>query len=243
MKQPFLSVIIPAYNEETRLPITLLKVVEFLHKQTYSSEILIVENGSQDQTFQVGLEFTRKIPNLRIIHLEESGKGHAIQQGIFQTTGTYRFIADADLSMPVEEINKFFPPSRSCEVNIASREAPGAIRYYEPVFRHITGRIYNLLIRLLLLPGLQDTQCGFKCFHGAIAEDIFRYQKLKGWAYDVEVLFIARRHGWKINEIPVRWYYSRDSKIKIVKDSIKMFIELLTIRRNAALGVYEKNNN
>jgi hypothetical protein len=167
----------------------------------------------------------------------------AIQNGINETTGIYRFIADVDFSMPIEEINHFFPPTSDCEINIASREAPGSIRFNEPVFRHVAGRGYNLLIRLLLLPGLQDTQCGFKCFRGDIAEEIFRYQKQKGWAFDVEVITIARLHGWHIKEIPVRWYYSPGSKINILRDSIKMFIDLLTIRRNAHHGLYNKQSD
>lgn len=239
MENPFLSIIIPAYNEETRLPRTIQKVFDFLEKQPYSAEVLVVENGSHDKTLQIGLKYAKHFSNLRIIHLEESGKGLAIQTGIFVTCGTYRLIADADFSMPIGEINKFIPPICDCEVNIASREAPGSIRYDEPVFRHITGRVYNLLIRLMLLPGLRDTQCGFKCFRADVAEDIFRYQKLKGWAFDAEVLYVARLHGWKIKEIPIHWYYSCGSKVRVMQDSVKMLFDLLSIRRNARNGIYQ----
>lgn len=240
MKHPFLSIIIPAFNEESRLPTSLEKLYAFLNNQPYTYEVVVVENGSRDQTLQVAQEFTGRLPNLRAIHIDESGKGLAVRQGILATSGQYRFIADADFSMPVDEINLFFPPACECDIAIASRETPGSIRYNEPPFRHFTGRVFNLLIRLLVLPDLHDTQCGFKCFRGDVAEDIFRYQTLGGWAFDVEVLKVARLHGWKIKEIPVHWYYFPGSKVSIMRDSIRMLIELLTIRRNARRGDYDR---
>jgi hypothetical protein len=142
--------------------------------------------------------------------------------------------------MPVEEISKFLPPQlQNVDIAIASREAPGAVRYDEPYYRHLTGRIFNLLIRLLLLPGLQDTQCGFKCIRAEVARDIFRYQTLTGWAFDVEMLYIARRHGYHIVEIPIDWYHNADSKISVWRDSLRMFLDLLLIRRNARRGLYD----
>lgn len=240
MKHPFLSIIIPAYNEETRLPTSLEKLYAFLNSQPYSFEVVVVENGSQDRTLQVCQEFAGRLENLRIIHLDKSGKGLAVKQGMLASTGQYRFIADADLSVPVEEINLFLPPACESDIAIASREAPGSIRYNEPIFRHFTGRVFNFLIQLLVLPDLHDTQCGFKCFRGDVAEDIFRYQTLEGWAFDVEVLKVARMHGWKIKEIPVQWYYFPGSKVSIIRDSIRMLIELLTILRNARRGDYDR---
>jgi len=240
LTHPFLSIIIPAYNEEARLPTSLEKLYAFLNSQAYTFEVVVVENGSQDRTLQVGQEFANRLQNLRIIHIDESGKGLAIKQGILATSGQYRFIADADLSMPVDEINLFLPPACECDIAIASRETPGSVRYNEPPFRHFTGRVFNLLIRLLVLPGLDDTQCGFKCFRGDVAEDIFQYQTLNGWAFDVEVLKVARLHGWRIKEIPVHWYYFPGSKVNIIRDSIHMLIELLTILRNARRGDYDR---
>jgi hypothetical protein len=172
--------------------------------------------------------------------MDESGKGLAVRQGIFSSSGQYRFIADADFSMPVEEINLFLPPVCDSAIAIASRETAGSVRYNEPPFRHFTGRVFNLLIRLLVLPDLHDTQCGFKCFRGDVAEDIFRYQSLNGWAFDVEVLKVARLHGWQITEIPVHWSYFPGSKVSIMRDSIRMLIELMTIRRNARRGDYDR---
>jgi glycosyltransferase involved in cell wall biosynthesis len=242
LTHPYLSIIIPAYNEESRLPKTLEQVFAFLEAQTYTFEVLVVENGSHDRTLQVGQEFASRLPNLRIIHLEESGKGLAIWHGIFATSGQYRFIADADLSMPVEEVNLFLPPVCDSDIAIASRETMGAVRYNEPPFRHFTGRVFNLLIRLLVLPDLHDTQCGFKCFRGDVAEDIFRFQSLDGWAFDVEVLKVARLHGWQITEIPVHWSYFPGSKVSILRDSIRMLRDLLAIRRNARRGDYARKD-
>lgn len=242
MTHPYISIIIPAFNEESRLPTSLEQLYEYLNSQPYTFEVVVVENGSQDRTLQVGQELASRLPNLRMIHLDESGKGGAIRHGIFASSGQYRFIADADFSMPVNEINLFFPPACDCDIAIASREAPGSVRYNEPPFRHFIGRVFNFLIRLLILPDLHDTQCGFKCFRGDVAEDIFSYQTLNGWAFDVEVLKVAHLHGWQIKEIPVHWSYFPGSKVSILRDSIRMLIELLTICRNTRRGDYDCKN-
>lgn len=141
--------------------------------------------------------------------------------------------------MPIEEIYRFLPPSCEYEVAIASREAPGAVRYNEPYYRHLSGRVFNLLIRRLVLPGLQDTQCGFKCFRDRVVEDIFQYQTMNGWSFDVELLVIARRHGYPIQEIGIPWTYSRGSRVNVLRDSWRMALDLLTIRRNARQGIYD----
>lgn len=242
MANPFISIIIPAHNEEERLPRALEQLYAFLNQQAYTFEVVVIENGSRDKTFEVGQEYAGKVPFLRIIHLEDSGKGLAIREGIFQTSGQFRFIADADFSMPVDEINRFLPPACSCDIAIASREAPGSIRYNEPFLRHMIGRGFNFLIRILVLPGLHDTQCGFKSFSAEAAEDIFHYQSLNGWSFDVEVLKVARLHGWKIKEVPIHWYYFPGSKVSILRDSIRMFNELLVIRRKAQRGDYDRKN-
>jgi glycosyltransferase involved in cell wall biosynthesis len=234
---PFLSVIIPAHNEETRLPDSLTKILSFLEHQPYSAEIVVVENGSTDRTLEIALQFARQYPALRVLHEDLPGKGRAVRRGVLEAGGQYRFIADADLSMPIEQINRFLPPHLNCDIAIASREAAGG--YGEPAYRHLTGRVFNLLIRLLLLPGLQDTQCGFKCFRASVAQDIFRFQTLEGWAFDVELLTIARRRGYQIIEIGIPWYFNPHSKVNIWRDSIKMFLDLLMIRRNLQRGLYD----
>ena len=238
---PFLSIIIPAYNEQSRLPKTLEQVFHFLGKQSFRSEVIVAENGSTDKTFEVAQKFAEQYKNLRVIHTEERGKGGAVRCGVREAGGEYVFICDADLSMPVEEISKFLPPAlRDFDIAIGSREAPGAVRYNEPYYRHLTGRVFNMLIRLMVLPNLQDTQCGFKCLRAEVARDIFPFQTLTGWAFDVELLYIAYHHGYRILEIPIDWYFNADSKVRVLRDSWRMFIDLLVIRRNARRGLYDR---
>jgi glycosyltransferase involved in cell wall biosynthesis len=237
---PFLSIIIPAYNEENRLPDTLEQVFDFLKKQSFASEVVVVENGSSDKTFEVARAFTGRHANLRVIQNDQRGKGRAIQRGAREAHGEYLFLCDADLSMPIEEIAKFIPPHlNDVDIAIGSREAPGSARYNEPYYRHFTGRVFNTFIHLLVLPTLQDTQCGFKCIRANVARDIFQYQTLTGWAFDVELLYIARHHSYTIVEIPIDWYFNADSKINVLRDSWRMFLDLLLIRRNARRGLYD----
>ena len=199
-----------------------------------------MENGSTDRTYEIAQEFTKKNANLRVIQNDWRGKGLAVQRGVKEARGEYVFLCDADLSMPIEEISKFIPPQlQNVDIAIASREAPGAVRYHEPYYRHFTGRVFNTLIRWLVLPTLQDTQCGFKCIRANVARDIFRYQTLTGWAFDVELLYIARHHKYQVVEIPIDWYFNADSKISIFRDSLRMFLDLLLIRRNARRGLYD----
>ena len=238
---PFLSIIIPAYNEENRLPNSLKQVFRFLEKQSYTAEVIVVENGSTDKTFEVAQSFAAQNKNLRVIHNEQRGKGGAVLRGVHEAHGEYVFICDADLSMPIEEISKFLPPVlKDFDIAIGSREAPGAVRYNEPYYRHLTGRVFNMLIRLMVLPKLQDTQCGFKCMRAVVARDIFPFQTLTGWAFDVELLYIAHRHGYRILEIPIDWYFNADSKVRILRDAWRMFIDLLVIRWNAWRGRYDR---
>lgn len=239
MTQPFLSIIIPAHNEESRLPATLEQVLIFTQAQSYTSEVLVVENGSWDRTFELAQDIAEKVPNLRVVKLSQAGKGLAIQSGMLAARGMYRFMCDADLSMPIDQINRFLPPALTdFDVAIASREAPGAIRYHEPGYRHWGGRGVNLLIRLLALPGLRDTQCGFKMFRGVVAEDLFGSQTLTNWSFDIEVLYIARKRGYRILELPIPWYFNPETKLSPLKDAIRMVMDIGVIHRNARRGVY-----
>jgi dolichyl-phosphate beta-glucosyltransferase len=236
---PYLSVIIPAFNEERRLSTTIEKVLAYLQAQSYSSEVLIVENGSQDSTFQIAQGYAEQHANLRVIREQQRGKGLAVKRGMLEACGEYRFMCDADFSMPVTEINRFLPPAQTgFDILIASREAPGAVRYNEPAYRHFVGRVFNAMIRLIALPELQDTQCGFKCFRNSVAEDVFRLQTLRGWSFDVEVLFIAKQRGYRIAELPIPWYFNPDSHVDVVRDSIQMALDLFRIRLNGLRGEY-----
>jgi len=238
---PFLSIVIPSHNEEKRLPKTLEAIDEFLCSQSYSSEILVVENGSVDRTYEVASGYCSRISNLQVIQVEGRGKGLAVKEGMLMARGEYRFFCDADLSMPIKEVNRFLPPALpDVEIAIGSREIPGAVRYNEPVYRHLVGRIFNSMVRLLALPDLQDTQCGFKCFRADITEDIFPCQVFKGMSFDAEILYIATLRGYKITEVPIPWYFNADSRVQLFKDSFQMGKDLLTIRRNARKGFYNR---
>jgi hypothetical protein len=143
--------------------------------------------------------------------------------------------------MPLKEINRFFPPSLTgVDIAIASREAPGSVRYNEPIYRHLVGRVFNNMVRWLILPSLQDTQCGFKCFTAAAAEVLFPLQTITGWTFDVEILAYAKKSGLRIHEVPIRWYYSAQSKVRVLRDSAQMGLDLLRIRRNLRRGAYAK---
>jgi dolichyl-phosphate beta-glucosyltransferase len=239
---PFLSIIIPAFNEEHRLPSTLARLFDYLQGQRYSYEVLIVENGSQDRTYEIAEEISRGYPGFRVLREAGRGKGLAVRRGMLSAQGEYRFMCDADLSMPVQEIERFLPPTLTdFDLAIASREAPGAIRYHEPSYRHLGGRLINLMIRLLALPGLHDTQCGFKCFDSRVVEDLFQHQTLMGWSFDVELLYIASLRGYRVIEVPIPWYYYAESKVNPLRDSIRMGLDLLVIRRNARQGLYRRS--
>ncbi|MGD2026642.1 MAG: glycosyltransferase family 2 protein [Anaerolineales bacterium] len=235
-----LSIIIPAYNEEQRLSSTLEQVAEFVQTQTYACEVLVVENGSTDRTLDIAREYAARFPFIRAIHEDGRGKGLAVRRGMLEASGGYRFMCDADLSMPVEEIARFIPPAANgADIVIGSREAEGAQRFDEPESRHIGGRLVNGFIRLLALPGLHDTQCGFKLFTARAAEDLFAAQTLMGWSFDIEILFIARRRGNTIKEIGIPWHYSEFSHVSPVKDALRMAWDILAMWVNYLRGVYQ----
>jgi len=240
MKKPFLSIIIPAFNEATRIPDTLRKINAYLLKQDFASEIVVIENGSTDGTYQIVNEMQAEINCLTVLHEDRRGKGWAVQQGMYHAKGDYRFICDADLSMPIEEVAKFMPPAElSAPIAIGSREAVGAERFNEPLYRHLIGRVFNFLVRVIALPGLDDTQCGFKLFREDAAKDIFPLLTSFGWTFDVEALFIARKMGYKIVEIPIHWYHHPRSTVKVFRDSFRMGLDLIKIRINGLLGKYD----
>jgi dolichyl-phosphate beta-glucosyltransferase len=248
---PFLTIVIPAYNEERRLPPSLHKVAEFLRAQPYRSEVIVVENGSTDRTSDVVVGFVNRHVraddpfHVRLLH-SLPGKGVAVKTGMLAGQGDYLFICDADLAMPIEEIGKFLPPALPAEaydIAIASREAPGAVRYDEPFYRHLMGRIFNYLVRVMAVPDIQDTQCGFKCFTRAAAQAVFPLQQIHGWGFDVEVLYIARRKGLRLAEVPIHWHYQADSRVRPVQDTINMVRELIKIRRMGEAGVYDTAAN
>lgn len=199
----------------------------------------MVENGSTDRTLEIAQAFAARHPELLVLHSDGRGKGLAVRLGMLAASGEYRFMCDADLSMPIEEVTRFLPPALAdLDVAIGSREVQGARRYDEPIHRHLGGRFINLLIRILILPGLQDTQCGFKCFRAAVAQDLFKHQTLNGWSFDIELLYIAYRRGYRVVEVPVDWYYRPESKVSALRDAVRMIGDIFRIHSNGRRGLY-----
>ncbi len=237
---PLLSLIIPAYNEEARIGLTLTQVLDYLGSQDYAWEVAVVDDGSTDATAAIVEEHARARDGLRLIRVPHGGKGWAVNRGVLATTGEYRFLCDADLSMPIEQLSRFLPPALSdFDIAVGSREVAGARRIGEPPGRHAMGRLYNLLVRGLAVPGLLDTQCGFKCFRGEVAQELFTLQRLYTFAFDVEILFIARKRRLRIKEVAIDWHYRSQSKVRPFRDSIAMTGDILKIRWNSLVRRYE----
>ena len=239
--RPLLSIIIPAYNEGLRLPQTLPQVISYVEEQSFQSEIIVVDNNSSDNTREMATSFAKDRPFLFVLSEPIQGKGAAVRTGMLSAKGEYLFMADADLSMPIEEVSKFLPPRlNGFDVAIGSREVNGAARFDEPAYRHFMGRIFNLVVKTVAVPGFQDTQAGFKCFRRDVAMDVLSCQQIDGWAFDVELLFIAQKHGFRIVEVPINWYFRANSRINPLQDAVEMFREVLRIRSNNRQGLYDK---
>lgn len=243
-----LSVIIPAYNEERRLPKTLREIDKYLSRQTYSYEVLVVSDGSQDKTPAIVRERFSDIRNLRLIaNKENHGKGYVVRQGMLEARGEYRLFTDADNSTSIDHLEKMWPYfEQGFEVVIGSREAkdaPGARQAIsQPFWKRMLGDFGNLIIRFLAVPGIRDTQCGFKAFTAKAAQDIFPRMIIDRWGFDIEVLAVARKLGYKIAIIPVYWINDPESKVSL-KGYVQVFFEVLKIRINLIKGVYDQRKN
>jgi dolichyl-phosphate beta-glucosyltransferase len=243
MNQPdvLVSIIIPAYNEAARLPKSLCKIVEYVQGQGACMEVLIVENGSHDRTTEIAEDFAARYPFIRVLH-SEKGKGSAVRAGMMAGRGRYLFMCDSDLSMPITELDKFLPPLRDhYDVAIGSREGALAHRYNEPPYRHLMGRVFNLIVRVIAIPRFQDTQCGFKSFRREIAREVFADLTMSGWSFDVEALFIAIHRGYKVIDVPIDWYFDGESRINPIPDTVRMVRDVIRIRLNGWRGVYKRS--
>jgi glycosyltransferase involved in cell wall biosynthesis len=238
-----LSIVVPAYNEEHRIPPTLERLHAYLSVQPLRYEIVVVDDGSTDQTVGVVRQAMNTIPCLRIVRQPMNrGKGAAVRRGMLEARGQVRVMCDADGSMPPEQLPKLLAPIAQCRasISIGSRYAPGAKSdTKQPWWRVAWSRIANKAIQRSLVPGVRDTQCGFKAFTAEAARDLFRYGRIDGWAFDLEILALARRRGFGIEEVGVEWKDDRRSRVNPLKDLWKVVREALTIRRNLKRGVYE----
>lgn len=218
---------------------TLEHIRDCMAAQSYTWEVAVVDDGSTDNTASLVQEFVEHNPGFQLMQATHGGKGWAVRHGMTHVSGQYRFLSDADLSMPIEQIARFLPPALTgFDVAIGSREAEGSRRFEEPQGRHRMGRFFNMLVRWLAVPGVEDTQCGFKCFTGEAAEQLFSQQKLNGFAFDVEVLFLARKRRMKVVEVAIDWHYRSQSKVRPLLDSLLMARDVLLVRWWSLRGAY-----
>lgn len=236
-----LSVIIPAYNEEKRLPITLREVNKYLKRQDFESEIIVVSDGSTDKTVKVTKNLMAEINNLRVLEFEKKrGKGFGVKQGILEAKGDFRVFMDADNSTTIDQVEKMWPEfEQGFDVVLGSRDIKEAlIAVPQPWFRRKLGDIFNLIVQVISgLWGIWDTQCGFKGFTKKAAVDIFSKSVIDGFAFDVEVLMLAKKMGYRFKEIPVVWINDPQSKVKF-KSMVNMLIDVLKIRFNFMKNIY-----
>jgi dolichyl-phosphate beta-glucosyltransferase len=245
-----LSLVIPAYNEARNLRNTLQTSWSFLASRTYPTELLIVDDGSEDSTSEVVREFARAHANVRLLSIPHGGKAAALRAGMLAATGDLIVFSDADLATPLRYIDDFLRAvERGCDVVIGSREGRGAERIGEPKYRHLMGRAFNLIVRALCLPGIQDTQCGFKLFTKDVADEILSRTRLysdpaktvqgaRVTAFDVELLVIAKRLRYRICGMPVVWTYGKGSKVNPIRDTWANLMDVITVKINEIRGRY-----
>ena len=237
----YLSVIIPAYNEEKRIGKTIFAINEYLQKQNYSYEIIVVDDGSKDNTVELIKNLGEKVKNLKVIDNKENhGKGYVVRQGIMEAKGEYRLFMDADNATTVDQVENLLPFFKDgYDVVIGDRDLKESkIEKHQPRFKETLGDMGNILIQTLAVPGIKDTQCGFKCFSAKFAEEIFPKLKVDRWGFDIEILALARKFGYKIKTVPVVWINNEESKVSM-SGYINTLKELFQIKWNLISGKYK----
>jgi dolichyl-phosphate beta-glucosyltransferase len=228
-----LSIVIPAYNEETRIGATVSRMLSYFDTQGFRYEILVVDDGSADRTREVVAATAAEHENVRILSYEDNrGKGHAVRYGMMQARGDYVLFSDADLATPIEEIEPLFAALREgFDITIGSRDMPGSkLVRRQSLIREMGGKLFNRCVQMLAVPGIRDTQCGFKLFTRAAARNVFRHCQIDNFSFDVEVLYLGRQLGYAIREVPVRWQHMEGSKVRFFRDAWRMFKTLWRIR-------------
>jgi len=245
------SIVIPVYNEEAVITSSLTQILTFMRTFSSSFEVILADDESTDNSVSNIEGYMREHPEVKLMRNQHRGKGYTVRTGMLMASGQYILMADADMAVPIEELKRLmvWMKEHSFDLVIGSREGVGATRHNEPWIRHFMGRVFNLAIRLVAVPGIQDTQCGFKVFTKEAAHNIFKRLVLFGsdtptvkqprvTAFDVEVLLIARKLGYKIKEVPITWYYGAGSKVSIIGDSLVNLRDIFKVRINDLLGKY-----
>jgi dolichyl-phosphate beta-glucosyltransferase len=237
---PELSIVIPSYNEELRLSATLKQIAAYIGGSNRSIEVIVVDDGSRDRTVAVAESFRSEIPTLRVVsNGQNRGKGYSVRHGMQEAHGRIVLFTDADLSAPIEEVEKLLPAMQTNDVAIGSRAVDRSlITVHESPFREFAGIIFNKIVRLILRLPFVDTQCGFKAFRHEECRLIFEQQTIERFGFDPELLYLARHHGLRSVEIPVRWGHSPATKVNMFRDSVQMFLDVFIIRWNALTGRY-----
>jgi len=237
------SVIIPAYNERERITTTLDRVLAYLAEKQWHAEIVVVNDGSRDDTAEIVRQYAEKHRSVRLIENPGNrGKGYSVRNGVLHALGNVLLFSDADLSSPIYEAPKLFAEiDKGADIAIGSRWVNSALQTErQSVLRQVLGRMYNILLRLVLGLRYRDTQCGFKAFTKEAALAVFSRQKIERWGFDPEILYLARKFDFKVSEVPVEWAHDNRSKINPLADGIKMFVEMLRVRWNDITGRYEQ---
>lgn len=238
-----ISIVVPAYNEAARIGATLETLCEHFQQRSWDWEIRVVDDGSTDETAGIAQSVAAEEPRLVVQREPHRGKGGAVKAGLLAAKGAHRFMCDADLSMPISELKSFLPPLLDgYDVAIGTREGVAARRVGEPRSRHLVGRMFNLAVQRLVLPGIEDSQCGFKMFTAAAVQAILPHTLVDGWAFDVEMLAIARAKGLRIVEVPIEWHYRSESRLSVARDGLGMLREILAIRSRTSGGAYGRVN-
>ncbi len=242
--RPALTIVVPAYNEELRLPLSLELIAKFMQQSGRETEVLVVDDGSKDKTAAVAESFRVQIPLLRVVpNGENRGKGYSVRHGMQEARGEIVLFTDADLSAPIEEADKLIAAMAEYDVAIGSRALDrNLIAVHESKFREFAGIVFNKIVRIVLWLPFVDTQCGFKAFRRERCKVIFEQQQIERFGFDPELLYLARHHGLKSVEIPVRWAHSPATKVSMLRDSVQMFLDVFTIRWNALLGRYPRKS-
>lgn len=236
------SIVIPAYNESTRLGTTLESVLNYVSQQGFDAEVIVINDGSRDNTAEIVRNFAAKNPTLRLIENPGNrGKGYSVRNGMLNARGQVLIFSDADLSAPIEELPKLLHAiAAGADIAIGSRWLRANLQTQrQPLHRQLFGRIFNLLLRATLGLRFKDTQCGFKAFKRQAADAIFPLQRIERWGFDPEILFLARKCGFRVQEIPVAWGHSGETRINPVLDGCRMFLEMLRVRWYDLTGKYD----